>query len=164
MVHIVDGLLKPDFYDIVLYHELALRLNLTAALSWVTTAGFDLFTHTAGSGFTILAPSNEADAQLDPAIRARLMSDPDFRFELLWKHFLSDVVPLDMLLNDPESLGDTGKLLESHADPDGRVSVTVDNYFSARIVLPDQLTREGIIHVIDNIVHFDPWKFNVTFV
>ena len=60
-VQIVDGLLKPDYYDLTVY-DLAEQLGLTSTLTLVHWAGLDVTFKTA-LDFTVFFPDNQAVAQ-----------------------------------------------------------------------------------------------------
>ena len=79
MVQIVDGLLKPDYYD------LAEQLGLTSTLTLVHWAGLDVAIKTA-LNFSVLFPNNQAVAQTPVDVQALGYSDFGFANALFATH------------------------------------------------------------------------------
>lgn len=156
-IHIIDGLVMPDFASVTLY-DVANRLNLTATLAWVKQAGLDNIISNTG-GVSILAPSNEADANLDPEIRERMLSDGEYLFLVILAHVSNKNFPVE-LIRLPENRLPDGSIggvsntifVRSNVSEDGTVSLHLDNGRYANIVLADQLAFDGMIHVLDNFL------------
>lgn len=130
----------------------ALQLNLTCSINWILHGGLGIVIQFEGSRSTILPITTAVDEALDPAIRDRLLSDQLFLFDTPWTHILTDVVPLERF----EAIGswDSARDLRREVADNGTVSLHRANGRSARIFLADQLSREGIIHVVDELLCF----------
>ena len=151
VVHIVDGFLESNFLHIDLL-ELAAQLNLTSALYWIRQSGSEAIA-ASSSGYAVLAPSNDADASLDHLVRERMMTNPPYLLSVILSHVLSDPHSLASLrLRDGGFVGGyLNQQLSVDVVKDGTVSLSLRDR-TAKIVLGDQLARNGIIHVLDNFL------------
>lgn len=157
IIYVVDGLLKPNYADVSLY-QLAIQLNLTATLEWVETANLGLLAQSLAQT-TILAPSNEAAAKMDPQTRAALLNDNELLTQVILLHIRTGFFSTDEM-SDPRRHGPDGHMggdgigtfLRTYPADDGTLSVGLDNGVRAKIVLGDQLGINGFIHVVDNFL------------
>ena len=157
IVYVVDRIIKPNYADISLY-QLAVRMNLTASLGWIETANLGGIARSAGEA-TILAPSNEADANLTPQNRAALLSDTSLLLQVLSLHMRTGFFPIDEM-RKPERQGPDGQMggdgmgnfLRTYVADDNSVSLGLDNGARAKIVVGDQLAINGFIHVLDSFL------------
>lgn len=84
-----------------------------------------------------------------------MLSDRDFLFATSYTHILTDVVSLENIVSN-EVVFYSGNPLDTNISKDGAVSFHTESGRSAKIILADQLTRGGIVHVVDAILHPEP--------
>ncbi|KAK5659808.1 hypothetical protein OQA88_1020 [Cercophora sp. LCS_1] len=121
-------------------------------------------------GITILAPSDQAFSAIlaDPAVAAKVQSDPGFVATLLTYHVLngtfyasdllgaSDPAFVPTLMTDPAfSTVSGGQRLRAQAE-DGTVVITTGNGAEAKVQATDFNFTGGTIHVIDNVLSIPP--------
>ena len=150
VVHIIDGLLRPSFYDLTLL-DVMRELNLTKSLFWIKKVDILEQVIQSSNDFTVFMPNNEADDKISPENRNAMLNDYEFLKDVIDSHCTLWYWPIELLRKSKISTVDSfmGETLYIEYDQDGGVSIRISNGMKAKVILPDQLAKSGILHVID---------------
>jgi len=144
VVHVLDEVLLPPAGDIV---ETAVAAGFNTLATALTAAG--LVDALKGEGpFTVFAPTDEAFAALPAGVLTALLADTDALTDVLLYHVVDGAV-FSRSLTD----GATAPTLQGQS-----VSVSLSagvGIDDARVTAPDIITRNGVIHVIDQVLLLD---------
>lgn len=136
----------PDAGDIVAI--LAADGSFSTLIELVTAAGLgDVLS---GPGpLTVFAPTDEAFAQLDPAVLAALGADNQLLQTALTHHVVDGTVAsADLVTGDITAL--SGEPLSvTVADT---ITIDADGTASATVVRPDLVASNGVVHVVDAVL------------
>jgi uncharacterized surface protein with fasciclin (FAS1) repeats len=142
VVHIIDGVLMPN----IMVTVIALDDNYSTLLSLIALAGLEA-TLMRGP-FTLLAPNNEAFAELDTETVDFLTSDAGLPTltSILVYHVIPGSVTSDMLMNDMMVKTVQGGMVTFMVEG-GTVMVN-----DATVVMADILALNGVSHAIDKVL------------
>jgi len=97
--------------------------------------------------FTVLAPTDEAFAQIPDADLQALLADTDALTKVLTYHVIAGNVPSSEIVNLTEATTVEGRAI-SIAVVDGKVVING----KSTVVTPDVAASNGVIHVIDAVL------------
>ena len=97
--------------------------------------------------FTVLAPTDEAFAALPAGTLEGLLADPEALKKILLYHVISGAVPSDQVVKLTSATSVEGSRI-AIAVKDGTVYLND----SAKVVTPDVMASNGVIHVIDQVI------------
>ena len=150
-IHVINGIFEPAFVTVSMLEFLE-RMNLTDTLDWIRYAGVDSYIMHAG-GITILAPSNEANAALNPQVRERLLNDDQYLALVTMTHVLGRNYPIKYMV-EGETVGGVKDIVfvRKFTNDDGSIRFSVDGGTSANVILSDQFCNDGVVHVLDGFL------------
>jgi transforming growth factor-beta-induced protein len=144
VIHVIDEVLLPPSGDIV---ETAVEAGFNTLATALTAAGLVDALKAAGP-FTVFAPTDDAFAALPDGALDALLADTDALTSVLLYHVVSGEIFSGNL-----SDGATAETLQGQ-------SITVDlssgvNIDDASVTSADIITKNGVIHVIDEVLLLD---------
>jgi uncharacterized surface protein with fasciclin (FAS1) repeats len=158
IIHVIDAvILPPSIAEAAVEDEMADAKSIvdiavedgrfTTLVAAVEAAG--LAETLSGEGeFTVFAPTDEAFAALPEGTVESLLEDPEGALrDILLFHVLSQAVPSSDVVNYEGAQSMQGENV-SIAVVDGEVVLND----SAKVVIPDIMASNGIIHVIDAVI------------
>ena len=110
-------------------------------------------------GITVFAPTNEAFAKIPEDTLASILADKDLLTSILTRHVVPDVIFSEGLcwktyptLNPAEKLSTQLYKLQSYGKTVGMSAKVKTSAGVAKIVQPDIVATNGVIHGIDTVV------------
>lgn len=153
VVYVIDGLVMPSFYKFDLF-DVLIASNLTHSVEWMQRGSLEGVARESND-FTLFIPSNEAFETLAPETRQAMEASNDFMMLVLVSHVSPSLYPTKLLREEKitqiEGLTDGTYLYVSYPDKE-TIAIGLENSVKANIILADQLSRNGIFHVIDRIL------------
>jgi len=169
IVHIIDGVLEPDYGNLILENRvasadivgLAKSVDDLATLVAAVVAGDLVGTLTSAGPFTVFAPTNEGFAALPPGTVDSLLKPENKAtlVDILTNHVLPSQISASTLEElkptIPGNFGLTttveGKPLKFAAS-NGKISVGSGTEELRTVIAADNYVTNGIVHIIDGVM------------
>lgn len=150
VVHIIDKVLVPDTFGNVVDTAIA-NQDLSTLVAAVKAAELVTALSNEDAEFTVFAPTNEAFATIEETVNELLKPENKTQLQtILQYHVVSKEVFAAELTNGQKIETLTGEMLEVSIE-NGKVYIIAANS-KAQVIAADQLTRNGIVHVIDTVL------------
>jgi transforming growth factor-beta-induced protein len=143
VIHVIDAVLLPPSQDIV--DSLASKPEFSTLVTAVKAAGL-VDTLNSPGPFTVFAPTNAAFDQLPKGTLDALLKDPTALKNVLLYHVIAGKVYSAEARNLTSATMANGATVKIHID--GR-HLMINN---AQVIHANELTTNGVIHVIDTVL------------
>jgi transforming growth factor-beta-induced protein len=145
VAHMIDGVLCPTFFHITINDIMQGEPRLTT-LAGVISQPFRDALRIVRTSATLLAPTNDAFAAMNPTLLDFIVNDPTALQDLLLNHVLEGASPAELLFD--------GEIITPVGDTPIVVSVSNDAVMvnDATVIEADDLAINGIVHLLDTVL------------
>ena len=144
VVHVIDLVIDPNRSTIA---DVVIESPDHTTLEAVLTSISGLATLTSDGPITLFAPTDEAFANLDPAILNAVLADEELLIEVLSRHVtLGSVLSTDLSNGLEVETGD-GEIVEVFIDMNGDIFIN-----NAKVTIADIERDNGVVHVVDAVI------------